>query len=477
MLLIPAIDMKDGQCVRLKQGDMDQIHRVREDPAAMARSWVDKGARRVHLVDLNGAFAGKPKNEQAIRAVLKEVGCRGRRAVGRRHPRPGHHRTLSRRRPALRDHRHRGREEPRVPAGRPARPLAATSSLVWTPRTARWPPTAGASSPGHEVIDLGKKFEDYGVESIIYTDIGRDGMLSGINIEATVKLAQSLSIPVIASGGLSNLEDIRKLCGGRGRRCGGRDLWSLDLQRRSGFRRPRRPSPTNSTDDRAGRSSLCTSGCACRDWIAMRCSLPCGDRVLVAEHGGQVLSWVAQGRERLYLSPAGRSGRPCGHPGWHSGLLASVFPARLLAPARLGASGTLELHRGRSGSAGPATGAGASPRRIAASRCWSVGARLQTGNHRGAPTPGRLEVTLAVFNLGQQSLPFTGALHTYLALADAADRDRVGLVRSPLSRQGWDSVTDAPCRVEPCLGLRGEIDRILPCRAGSAGGGRRKPAV
>jgi phosphoribosylformimino-5-aminoimidazole carboxamide ribotide isomerase len=95
MLLIPAIDLKDGHCVRLKQGAMEDATVFSEDPAAMARHWIDKGARRLHLVDLNGAFAGKPKNEAAIKAILG-----GRRrdsgATRRRHPRPGHHRALPR---------------------------------------------------------------------------------------------------------------------------------------------------------------------------------------------------------------------------------------------------------------------------------------------------------------------------------------------------------------------------------------------
>ena len=212
MLLIPAIDLKDGHCVRLKQGDMDQSTTFGEDPAAMARKWVDAGARRLHLVDLNGAFAGKPKNYAAIKAILKEVGDDIPVQLG------GGIRDLD-------------TIEKYIDGG--LRYVIIGTAAVKNPGFLKDACTAfgghiivgldakdgkvatdgWSKLTGHEVVDLGKKFEDYGVESIIYTDIGRDGMLSGINIEATVKLAQSLSIPVIASGGLSNLEDIRKLCG------------------------------------------------------------------------------------------------------------------------------------------------------------------------------------------------------------------------------------------------------------------------
>jgi phosphoribosylformimino-5-aminoimidazole carboxamide ribotide isomerase len=231
-LLIPAIDMKDGQCVRLKQGDMDQTTVFGEDPAAMARSWVDKGARRVHLVDLNGAFAGKPKNEQAIRAVLKEVGAEVDVQLG------GGIRDLD----TIERYLDAGLRYVIIGTAAVKNPgflqdactafgghiIVGLDAKDGKVATDGW-----SKLTGHEVVDLGKKFEDYGVESIIYTDIGRDGMLSGINIEATVKLAQSLSIPVIASGGLSNLEDIRKLCdvedeGVEGVICG-RSIYSGDL--------------------------------------------------------------------------------------------------------------------------------------------------------------------------------------------------------------------------------------------------------
>ena len=211
MLLIPAIDLKDGHCVRLKQGDMDQSTTFGEDPAQMARNWVDKGARLLHLVDLNGAFAGQPKNEQAIRSILKEVGSEIDVQLG------GGIRDLD-------------TIERYLDAG--LRYVIIGTAAVKNPGFLQDACTAfgghiivgldakdgKVATDGwskltkHEVVDLGKKFEDYGVESIIYTDIGRDGMLSGINIEATVKLAQALSIPVIASGGLAGIADIEQLC-------------------------------------------------------------------------------------------------------------------------------------------------------------------------------------------------------------------------------------------------------------------------
>jgi phosphoribosylformimino-5-aminoimidazole carboxamide ribotide isomerase len=232
MLLIPAIDLKDGQCVRLKQGDMDQSTVFGEDPAAIARSWVDKGARRVHLVDLNGAFAGEPKNEQAIRAILKEVGAEVDVQLG------GGIRdldTIERYLDAGLRYVIIGTAAVKNPGFLQAACTAFGGHIIvgLDAKDGKVATDGWSKLTGHEVIDLGKKFEDYGVEGIIYTDIGRDGMLSGINIEATVKLAQALSIPVIASGGLSNLEDIRQLCaveaeGVAGVICG-RSIYSGDL--------------------------------------------------------------------------------------------------------------------------------------------------------------------------------------------------------------------------------------------------------
>jgi phosphoribosylformimino-5-aminoimidazole carboxamide ribotide isomerase len=231
MLLIPAIDLKDGQAVRLKQGDMDQST-VFGDPVEMATRWVEAGARRLHLVDLNGAFAGKPQNFAAIKAILKTFGDDIPVQLG------GGIRDLD-------------TIEKYIDAG--LQYVIIGTAAVKSPGFLRDACTAfgghiivgldakdgkvatdgWSKLSGHEVVDLAKKFEDYGVESIIYTDIGRDGMLSGINIEATVRLAQALTIPVIASGGLSNMIDIEKLCaveeeGIEGVICG-RAIYSGDL--------------------------------------------------------------------------------------------------------------------------------------------------------------------------------------------------------------------------------------------------------
>ena len=211
MLLIPAIDLKDGKCVRLKQGDMNDSTTFGEDPAAMARRWLDAGARRLHLVDLNGAFAGKPVNEAAIKSIIKEVGGHIPVQLG------GGIRDLDTIERYLDDGLRYviiGTAAVKNPGFlRDACSAFGGHIIVGLDAKDGKVATDGWSKlSGHEVIDLAKKFEDYGVESVIYTDIGRDGMLSGVNIEATVKLAQALTIPVIASGGLSNIANIEALC-------------------------------------------------------------------------------------------------------------------------------------------------------------------------------------------------------------------------------------------------------------------------
>lgn len=211
MLLIPAIDLKDGKCVRLKQGDMNDSTTFGEDPAAMARRWLDAGARRLHLVDLNGAFAGKPVNETAIKSIIKEVGGDIPVQLG------GGIRDLDTIERYLDDGLRYviiGTAAVKNPGFlRDACSAFGGHIIVGLDAKDGKVATDGWSKlSGHEVIDLAKKFEDYGVESVIYTDIGRDGMLSGVNIEATVKLAQALTIPVIASGGLSNIANIEALC-------------------------------------------------------------------------------------------------------------------------------------------------------------------------------------------------------------------------------------------------------------------------
>ncbi|MCP1289613.1 MULTISPECIES: 1-(5-phosphoribosyl)-5-[(5-phosphoribosylamino)methylideneamino]imidazole-4-carboxamide isomerase [Chromobacterium] len=211
MLLIPAIDLKDGQCVRLKQGVMDDATVFSDDPVQVAAHWRDQGARRLHLVDLNGAFAGKPKNLAVIRDILGEVGNEIPVQLG------GGIRDLD----TIEKYLDMGLAYVIIGTAAVKTPgflhdacdafpgqvivgLDAKDGMV---AIDGW-----AKVTNHKVIDLAKRFQDYGVNSVIYTDIGRDGMMNGVNIDATVKLAQALTIPVIASGGLSNLDDIRALC-------------------------------------------------------------------------------------------------------------------------------------------------------------------------------------------------------------------------------------------------------------------------
>lgn len=219
MLLIPAIDLKDGQCVRLKQGDMDQATVFSNDPAAMALHWLQQGARRLHLVDLNGAFAGKPKNESAVKSILLAVrefaldndideipvqlggGIRDLDTIeryldsGLSYVIIG---TAAVKNPGfLRD----------ACSAFPGQIIVGLDAKDGKVATDGW-----SKLSGHEVIDLAKKFEGYGAEAIIYTDIGRDGMMGGVNVAATVKLAQAVRIPVIASGGVHDINDVEALC-------------------------------------------------------------------------------------------------------------------------------------------------------------------------------------------------------------------------------------------------------------------------
>ncbi|VAW94962.1 Phosphoribosylformimino-5-aminoimidazole carboxamide ribotide isomerase [hydrothermal vent metagenome] len=210
MLLIPAIDLKDGKCVRLRQGKMDDETIFSDNPVEVAGRWVAAGARRLHIVDLNGAFAGEPVNADVVHQISAaypdlpiqigggirsaetieaylEAGVKyviiGTKAVNEPHfvkdiclEFPGH-----------------------IIVG-----LDAKDGKV---AIDGW-----SKLSKHDVIDMAKIFEQNGVEAIVYTDIGRDGMMTGVNVESTQKLAQSITIPVIASGGITNLDDIKALC-------------------------------------------------------------------------------------------------------------------------------------------------------------------------------------------------------------------------------------------------------------------------
>ncbi len=211
MLLIPAIDLKDGKCVRLKQGDLKDVTVFSDNPADMARQWRDQGARRLHVVDLNGAVAGRPKNESAIRAIMKAAGDLMPVQIG------GGIRDLDTIERFLDD----GASYVVIGTAAVKNPGLLQDACVAFPghiivsidaKDGKVATDGWSKLSGHEVIDLAKKFEDYGVESILYTDIGRDGMLTGVNIEATVALAQAVSVPIIASGGVASMKDIDALC-------------------------------------------------------------------------------------------------------------------------------------------------------------------------------------------------------------------------------------------------------------------------
>ncbi|AFK61231.1 1-(5-phosphoribosyl)-5-[(5-phosphoribosylamino)methylideneamino] imidazole-4-carboxamide isomerase [Advenella kashmirensis WT001] len=211
MLLIPAIDLKDGRCVRLRQGDLQDATIFSEDPVTVAEQWYDQGARRLHLVDLNGAVAGKPKNEDVIRAIVRAVGDDIPVQIG------GGIRDLD----TIERYLDFGIEYVIIGTAAVKDPGFLQDACSAFPgniivgldaRDGKVATDGWSKLTKHDVLDLGRKFEDYGVESIIYTDIGRDGMLTGVNIEATVRLAQHVRIPVIASGGVTDLTDIEALC-------------------------------------------------------------------------------------------------------------------------------------------------------------------------------------------------------------------------------------------------------------------------
>lgn len=208
MILFPAIDLKDGQCVRLKLGDMAEATVFNDDPAAQARVFEQQGFSWLHLVDLNGAFAGQPVNGAAVEAILKAVslpvqlggGIRSLAhieawlAKGIRRVILG---TVALRDPAL------VREACRLFPGRIAVGIDAKGGKV---AVEGW-----AESSELTAIDLARRFSDAGVATIIFTDIDRDGILAGLNIDSTLELARAVPIPVIASGGLASMDDIRRL--------------------------------------------------------------------------------------------------------------------------------------------------------------------------------------------------------------------------------------------------------------------------
>ncbi|HWI99769.1 MAG TPA: 1-(5-phosphoribosyl)-5-[(5-phosphoribosylamino)methylideneamino]imidazole-4-carboxamide isomerase [Burkholderiales bacterium] len=211
MLIIPAIDLKDGRCVRLKQGDMSTATVFSDDPVAMAKHWAAQGAKRLHIVDLNGAVAGRPKNEKVIREMIAAVGDKVAIQLG------GGIRDLD----AIESYIDAGVTYVIVGTAAVKNPGFLSDACYAFPghviagldaRDGKVAVEGWSKMTGHDVVDLAKKFEEYGVEAIIYTDIGRDGMMSGVNIDATLKLAQALKTPLIASGGLNSIADVQAIC-------------------------------------------------------------------------------------------------------------------------------------------------------------------------------------------------------------------------------------------------------------------------
>jgi len=210
VLIIPAIDLKDGRCVRLKQGDMASATVFSDDPVAMAKHWSAQGAQRLHVVDLNGAVAGKPKNEKVIRQIIAVAG-EMEIELG------GGIRDLD----TIESYLDAGVSFVVIGTAAVKNPGFLSDACYAFPghiiagldaKEGKVAVEGWSKLTGHDVIDLAKKYEEYGVEALIYTDIGRDGMMSGVNIEATLKLAQAIKTPIIASGGLNGIPDVEAIC-------------------------------------------------------------------------------------------------------------------------------------------------------------------------------------------------------------------------------------------------------------------------
>jgi len=209
MLIIPAIDLKDGKCVRLRQGDMDQETVFSDDPVAMAGKWVDAGARRIHLVDLNGAFAGEPKNAHVVEAICKAYPDVPVQVGGG-----------IRDEETIQTYLNAGVQYVIIGTKAVTAPHFVNDICLEFPghiiigldaKDGKVAVDGWSKLSRHDVFDMAKHFEQDGVEAIVYTDISRDGMMNGVNVESTQKLAQHINIPVIASGGITNIDDIRAL--------------------------------------------------------------------------------------------------------------------------------------------------------------------------------------------------------------------------------------------------------------------------
>lgn len=210
MLLIPAIDIKNGKCVRLRQGKMDDETVFSDDPLAMAERWVKAGARRLHIVDLDGAAAGRPVNAELIHQISESFPELPIQVGG-----------------GIRDsdtvqvYLDAGVEFTIIGTKAVSAPHFVNDLCMEFPghiivgldaKDGKVAINGWSKLSNHDVIDLAQRFERDGVEAIVFTDIGRDGMMSGVNLETTVNLARSIRIPVIASGGVTNIEDVKSLC-------------------------------------------------------------------------------------------------------------------------------------------------------------------------------------------------------------------------------------------------------------------------
>ena len=209
MLLIPAIDLKDGHCVRLRQGIMEDSTVFSEDPVAMAGQWVEAGARRLHIVDLDGAFAGKPKNAEVIHDIASRYpdltiqlggGIRDEDIIAGYLDAGVNFLIVGT----------QAVKEPHfvaeVCAEFPTHIIVGLDAKDGKVATEGW-----SKLSKQDVVDMARRFENDGVEAIIYTDISRDGMMEGVNVDATVKMAQAVNIPIIASGGITNMDDVKAL--------------------------------------------------------------------------------------------------------------------------------------------------------------------------------------------------------------------------------------------------------------------------
>jgi phosphoribosylformimino-5-aminoimidazole carboxamide ribotide isomerase len=210
MLLIPAIDIKDGKCVRLRQGDMEDATVYGDDPLKMADRWIDAGARRLHLVDLDGAISGKPENAEIIHTIVEAHpdipiqvggGIRDEDSI-QAYLEAGVNFVIIGTRAVTTPH-----FVSDVCLEFPGHIIVSLDAKNGKLATDGW-----SKLSHHDAVDMARRFEDDGVASIIFTDIGRDGMMNNVNIESTLELCRNITIPVIASGGITNLDDIKSLC-------------------------------------------------------------------------------------------------------------------------------------------------------------------------------------------------------------------------------------------------------------------------